>query len=60
MSATMKAAVYLGQGYQDKHRTTKNTDFEQIKTLFDISQSLILTKVRYSRYLRLNGIVPHG
>ena len=60
MSATMKAAVYLGQGYQDNHRTTMNTDFEQIKTLFDISQSLILTKVRYSRYLRLNGMVPQG
>ena len=32
--------MYLGQDYQDILRTTKNTDFEQVKTLFDISQNL--------------------
>ena len=42
MSATMKAAVHLGQDNLENLRTTKNTDFEQVKTLFDISQRLIL------------------
>ena len=42
MSATLKAAVHLGQGYQDNLRTTKNTDFEQDKTSPDTTQSLIL------------------
>ena len=42
MSASMKAAVHLGQDYEENLRTTKNTDFEQVKALFDISQSLIL------------------
>ena len=42
MSATLKAAVHLGPDYEENLRTSKNTDFEQLKTLFDISQSLIL------------------
>ena len=42
MSASMKAAVHLGPDYKENLRTTKNTDFEQVKTLFHISQSLIL------------------
>ena len=29
MSATVKAAVHLGQDYQENLRTTKNTDFEK-------------------------------
>ena len=41
MSATTKAAVHLGQDYQEILRTTKNTDFEKVKKLFDISQKLI-------------------
>ena len=44
MSATMKAAVHLGQDYQVDLRTTKNTDFEKVKHLFDNSQKLILTQ----------------
>ena len=33
VSATMKAAVHLGQDYQDNSRTTKNMDFEKVKQL---------------------------
>ena len=32
--------------YEENLRTTKNTDFEQVKTLFDISQRLILNQKR--------------
>ena len=42
MSATTKAAVHLTQDYEANLRTTKNTDFEHVNALFDISQSLIL------------------
>ena len=42
MSATMKAAVHLPQDYEENLRTTKNTYFEHVKTLFDVSQSFIL------------------
>ena len=38
-SATLKAAVHLGQDYQENLRATKNTDFEKVKQLFDISQN---------------------
>ena len=38
----MKAAVLLGQDFQEHMRTTKSTDFEHFKTLFDTSQKLIL------------------
>ena len=33
MSATVKAAVHLGQDYQENPRTAKNTDFEQVKNV---------------------------
>ena len=42
MSTTMKAAVLLGHKYNDNSVTNRNTDFEELKTLFDISQRLIL------------------
>ena len=61
MSATMKAAVHLGQDYQDNSRTTKNTDFEKIKQLFDISQKLILDQSQENmEYPQLIGIQFHG
>ena len=41
-SAIMKAAVHLGQDYQQNLCTTKDTDFEKVRTLFDISQKFIL------------------
>ena len=37
-SATAEAAVHLGQVYQDNLRTDKNTDFDKVKPLFDISK----------------------
>ena len=42
VSATMKAAVRLGQDYQDNLRTTMNTDFEKVKQLYDISLKMTL------------------
>ena len=42
LSATVKAAVHLGHINQDHPRTTKNTDFNKDKILFDISKELIL------------------
>ena len=42
MSATMKAAVHLGQDYRENSRTTTNTDFEKIMLSFDITRKLIL------------------
>ena len=44
MTATMKATVHLGQDYHENLRTSKNTDFEPVKALFEISQSLILKR----------------
>ena len=45
MSATMKAAVHLGQAYQDNFHITKNTDFEKIKQLFKFLRNLSMIKV---------------
>ena len=42
MSATVKAAVHIGQNYQENVRTTKNTDFDKVEQLFDICHKLIL------------------
>ena len=37
----MKAAVHLGQNYQEHLRTTKNTDFNKIKHLFDFTETVL-------------------
>ena len=42
LSAATKAAVHLGQNYQENLRTTKNTDVENVKLLCEISLRLIL------------------
>ena len=42
MSAKVNAAIHLGQDYQEHLRTTKDTDFEKAKRLFDISNILTL------------------
>ena len=38
----MKAAVHLGLDCEENLFITKNTDSEQLKMLFDITQKLIL------------------
>ena len=42
VSATMTAAVHLGQDCQENLRATKNTDFETVKQLLGAAQKLIL------------------
>ena len=42
MSSTMKAAVHLGENYNDNLFTFRNTNCEALKTLFDVTQKLIL------------------
>ena len=42
MSATMKAAIHLGLDHNANLFTYKNADLEELKTLFDITQKLIL------------------
>ena len=62
MSATMEAAVHLGQDHQENLHTTKNADFEKITQLFDISQKLILDQSPniHMGYLQLIGTQFHG
>ena len=42
MRTTMKASVHLEQNYNENLVTSRNTNFEELKTLFDITQKLIL------------------
>ena len=46
MSATMKVAVHFRQDYQNNLHTSKNTDFDKFKQLFDVSQILNLDQSR--------------
>ena len=41
MSATMRAAVPLGQDYRENSRSPRDTDFVEVKTLCKISQKFI-------------------
>ena len=47
MSATMKTAVHLGLDHEKNLLIAKNTDFEELKTLFDITQKLILEQKKH-------------
>ena len=42
MPTTMKASVRLGPSYNENLVACKNTDFKELRTLFDIAQKLIL------------------
>ena len=42
MSTTMKASVHLGPSYKEKLVAFRNSDFKELKTLFGITQRLIL------------------
>ena len=53
MSAITKAAVYLGQDYEEYLHGTKNTDFEQVKALFTSRRG---TKVKSTGYV---NSTPH-
>ena len=41
LSTTMNAAVHLGQNYNENLVIHRNTNFEELKRLFDITQRLI-------------------
>ena len=42
MSTTVKASVQLGPNYNENVEVFKNTNFEELNNLFDITQRLIL------------------
>ena len=44
MSTTMKAAIHLGEDYNENLVTCRNTNFNALKTLFDIRQKLIMNQ----------------
>ena len=68
MSTAMKAAVHLGQNYKDNSVSYRNTNFEELKTLFDIMQKLILDQdfgilnvstIEWEFYPGMRSIVLH-
>ena len=42
MSSSMKAAIHLGPNYLANVEVYKNTNFEEIQSLFNITQKLVL------------------
>ena len=42
MTSSMKADIHLGPNYVSKSETYKNTKFEEIKSLFNITQKLVV------------------
>ena len=57
MPTTMKAAVHLGQNYNENVVTYKNTKFAALKTLFDVTQKLLLNEKH--EMLNVSTIVWH-
>ena len=47
----MKAAIHLGENYNDNLFTYRNTNFGAPKTLFDLTQKLILNQRHEIRYV---------
>ena len=44
LSAPMKAAIHMGPDYIEILEISKNTNFEELQNLFDITQKLVLCK----------------
>ena len=44
MSTTKKASVHLGPNYTENLEVCRNTNFEELKTLFDVTQQLIFSQ----------------
>ena len=44
MSTTMKEAIHLGEVYTENLVACRNTNFDALKTLFNITQKLILNQ----------------
>ena len=44
MSTTTKVVIHLGHNYHENLSTYRNTNFEELKTLFDITQKLSLNQ----------------
>ena len=42
MSSSMKAAIHLGPNYTENLEVYKNSNFEEIQNLFNITQKLVL------------------
>ena len=42
MSASMEAVIHLGPNYSSNLKVYKNTNFEEIHSLFNVTQQLIL------------------
>ena len=42
VSTTKKASVHLGPNYSENLEVCRNTNFEELKTLFDITQEVDL------------------
>ena len=51
MSTTMKAAIHLGENNKDNLFSHKNTNFEALRTLVDITQKLILNQKHEIRHV---------
>ena len=51
MSGTMKATIHLGLDHNANLFTYKNTDFEELETLFGVTQKLILEQKHDSKQL---------
>ena len=51
VSTTMKAAIHLGENYKDNLFIHRNTDFEALKPLFDITQKLILEQKHETKHV---------
>ena len=47
----MNAAIHLAENYKDNLFTNRNTHFEALKTLFDITQKLILNQKHEIRHV---------
>ena len=68
MSTTMKAAIYLGPNYVENLEVYRNTIFEELQNLFDITLKLMLdhqaeilnvTTINWTQPSRTRSILTH-
>ena len=61
MSSSMKAAIHLGPNHLANLEVFKNTNFEEIQSLFNVTQNLILEHLKkFWMWIRLTVHLFHG
>ena len=60
MPVTIKSSVFMGKNYLNNYQSIVNTTEPTLRQIFDISSTLVLSKMRSLNWKQLVGKIIHG